>query len=56
MRQHIDLVPALVEIISWSEKYHEVHPYAKQFVKQLKNNKEAVVKQIIEGLKKDSLN
>lgn len=48
----IDLVPALVEIISWSEKYHEVHPYAKQFVKQLKNNKEAVVKQIIEGLKK----
>ncbi|HRC91898.1 MAG: helix-turn-helix domain-containing protein [Saprospiraceae bacterium] len=52
----IDLVPALVEIISWSEKYHEVHPYAKQFVKQLKNNKEAVVKQIIEGLKKDSFN
>ena len=22
----IDLIPALVEIISWSEKYHEVHP------------------------------
>ena len=51
----IDLVPALVEIISWSEKYHEVHPYAKQFVKQIKNNKEAVVKQIIEGLKKSGV-
>ncbi len=48
----IDLVPALVEIISWSEKYHEVHPYAKQFAKQLRNNKEAVVKQILAGLKK----
>src|ERR1043166_966617 len=24
----IDLIPVLVEIIAWSEKYHEVHPYA----------------------------
>ncbi len=48
----IDLVPALVEIISWSEKYHEVHPYAKQFAKQLRNNKEAVVNQIVASLKK----
>lgn len=48
----IDLVPALVEIISWSEKYHEVHPHAKQFAKQLRNDKVAVVKQILSGLKK----
>jgi len=46
------LVPALVEIISWSEKYYEVHPYAKQFAKQLRNDKEAVIKQILESLKK----
>jgi len=48
----IDLVPALVEIIAWSEKYHEVHPQAKQFAKQLRKDKEAVVKQILSGLKK----
>ena len=47
----IDLVPALVEIISWSEKYHDVHPHAKQFAKQLRNNKETVIKQIVESLK-----
>ena len=44
----IDLVPVLVEIISWSEKYHEVHPYAKEFAKQLKSNKDKVV----EGIKR----
>lgn len=48
----IDLVPALVEIIAWSEKYHEVHPQAKQFAKQLRKDKVAVVKQILSGLKK----
>lgn len=47
----IDLVPALVEIISWSEKYHEVHPQAKQFANQLSQDKEAVVKQIMTNLK-----
>lgn len=48
----IDLVPALVEIISWSEKYHEVHPHARQFAKLLRNDKEAVITDIQEGLKK----
>lgn len=47
----IDLVPALVEIIVWSENYHEVHPHAKQFAEQLRNGKEAVVKQILASLK-----
>lgn len=47
----IDLVPALVEIISWSEKYHDVHPHAKQFAKQLRNNKETVIKQLVESLR-----
>ena len=49
----IDLVPALVEIIAWSEKYHEVHPQAKQFAKQIRKDKEVVVRQILSGLKKD---
>ena len=48
----IALVPVLVEIIAWSEKYHEVHPNATQFAKQLRKDKEAVIKQILSGLKK----
>ena len=48
----ISLVPVLVEIIAWSEKYHEVHPNAIQFAKQLRKDKEGVVKQILSGLKK----
>jgi DNA-binding HxlR family transcriptional regulator len=39
----IDLIPVLVEIIVWSEQYHDVHPYAKAFVKQLKRDKARVV-------------
>jgi DNA-binding HxlR family transcriptional regulator len=49
----IDLVPALVEIIAWSEKHHDVHPYAKEFAKQLKKGKEGVVKMLVDGLKKN---
>jgi DNA-binding HxlR family transcriptional regulator len=48
----IDLVPALVEIIAWSEKHHDVHPQAKQFVRLLRKDKEAVVGQILADLKK----
>lgn len=47
----IDLIPVLVEIIAWSEKHHVVHPYAKQFVKQLQNDKEGVMQQIKNSLK-----
>lgn len=46
----IDLVPVLIEIITWSEKHHNVHPYAKQFVKQVRKDKEGVVNGIITGL------
>lgn len=49
----IDLIPALLEIIAWSEKYHDVHPYAKEFAKQLKKDKEGVIKGLIDGLKKN---
>ncbi len=48
----IDLIPLLVEIIAWSEKHHEVHPYAKQFAKQVRKDKVGVMKRIKDGLSK----
>lgn len=48
----IDLVPVLIEIIAWSEKHHKVHPYAKEFAKSIKKDKEGVIKQVRDGLKK----
>jgi DNA-binding HxlR family transcriptional regulator len=35
----IDLIPVLVEIIVWSEKYHDVHPYAPRTKKNLVNTR-----------------
>ena len=49
----IDLIPALLEIIIWSEKHYDVHPYAKEFARQLKKDKKGVVKMLTEGLKKN---
>jgi DNA-binding HxlR family transcriptional regulator len=48
----IDLIPSLVEIIAWSEKYHEVHPQAKEFAKALKKDKVGVINSIVASLKK----
>lgn len=48
----IDLVPALVEIIIWSEKHHEVHEQATTFARQVKKDKERVIKNIVDELKK----
>jgi DNA-binding HxlR family transcriptional regulator len=48
----IDLIPVLVEIIAWSEKHHDVHPYAKEFVKAIKKDKAGVIKQVQQSLKK----
>jgi DNA-binding HxlR family transcriptional regulator len=50
--QGIDLLPVLVEIILWSNKYLAISPQAKQFAKQLRKNKETIVKQISDDLKK----
>lgn len=50
--QGIDLLPVLVEMILWSDKYLSISPQAKQFAQQLRKDKETVVKQIISGLKK----
>ena len=48
----IDLIPALVEIILWSEKYHDVHEQATTFVKQAKKDKAGVIKVLADALKK----
>ena len=48
----IDLIPALVEIIVWSAKYHDVHPQAIVFAKQIKKDKEATINGLRESLKK----
>lgn len=47
----IDLVPMLVELITWSEKYHDVHPHAVQFVKMVKKDKEGLIKGLKDSLK-----
>jgi DNA-binding HxlR family transcriptional regulator len=47
----LELIPVLIEIIAWSEKHHEVHPYAKQFAKQIRKDKEGVIKSVMEGLR-----
>jgi DNA-binding HxlR family transcriptional regulator len=42
----LDLIPTLVELIAWSEKHHDVHPYAKEFVKAVKKDKEGLIKKL----------
>lgn len=51
-RKGIDLVPAMVEIILWSEKYHDVHPYAKKFAKLTRKDRQGMIDQIFSDLKK----
>jgi DNA-binding HxlR family transcriptional regulator len=45
-----DLIPVLVEIIAWSEKYHLVHPQAKEFAKQIENDKPGLIKSLYKSL------
>jgi DNA-binding HxlR family transcriptional regulator len=47
----IDLIPSLVEIILWSEKYHDVHEQATKFAKQAKKDKAGIIKMLTETLK-----
>lgn len=42
----VDLIPTLVELIAWSERHHEVHPYAKEFAKLIKKDKEGLLKRL----------
>jgi len=47
----VDLIPALVEIISWSEKYHDVHPQARGFAKAVRKDKKGLIAQLMSGFK-----
>lgn len=40
----VDLIPVLVELIVWSEKYHDVHPHAVQFVKMSRKDKKGLIR------------
>ena len=42
----IELIPLLVELIAWSEKYHDVHPYAREFVRAIKKDKQGLIKKL----------
>lgn len=48
----IDLIPALVEIILWSEKYHDVHEQATIFAKQARRDKAGLIKMLMDSLKR----
>ena len=48
----IDLIPALVEIILWSEKYHDVDEQATTFAKLARRDKAGVIKMMTDTLKK----
>ena len=51
-RQGIDLLPILVEMILWSDKYLPISKQAKELAKLLRKDKATVIKQMTEGLKK----
>ena len=47
----IDLIPVMVEIILWSERHHEVHPFASEFAKMVRKDKDGLLMQLKAGLK-----
>lgn len=49
-KKGVDLAPTLVEIISWSERYYEVHPQAVAFAREVDNGKAAVIAQVYKNL------
>lgn len=48
----IDLLPVLVEMILWSDKYLPISPQAKDFAKQLRKDKDGLIKKISSDIKK----
>jgi DNA-binding HxlR family transcriptional regulator len=49
-KQGIELVPVLVEIILWSDKFLPISLQSKAFAKQLRKDKEGLINQIKAGL------
>jgi DNA-binding HxlR family transcriptional regulator len=52
----IDLLPIMVEIHLWADKYSTIPPERNTILKELKNNKEAFIKSYTKLLKKNKLN
>ena len=50
--QGIDLLPLLVEMILWSDRYLAISPQAREFAKHLKRGKESIIKEVSTRLKK----
>lgn len=46
----MDLIPVLVEIIAWSEKYHKVHPQAKAFAKAFRKDRAGLIRQLTDNV------
>lgn len=48
----VDLVPLMIEIVAWSEKHEKVGPYATEFIKTVKKDRDGFIKQTKQRLKK----
>jgi DNA-binding HxlR family transcriptional regulator len=51
----IDLLPIMIEIHLWADKYSTIPPEKNAIIKELKNNKEAFLKSYAKLLKKASI-
>jgi len=51
-QQGIDLLPILVEMILWSDKYLDIARQSREFAGMLNKNKEAIINEITASLKK----
>ena len=52
-KKGIDLLPVLIEIIKWGATYDKDTAAPKDFVKRIKKDKEKLIKEISDGLKKN---
>jgi DNA-binding HxlR family transcriptional regulator len=48
----IDLMPVLMEIVIWSDKYLEISERGKAFAQKIKKNKAGLIKKLSENLRK----
>jgi hypothetical protein len=44
------MAPLLIEVISWTAKYYEVHPDAVAFAAQIREDKAAVITKLYEQM------
>jgi len=54
-RKGIDLLPLMIEINLWADKYSIIPPERNAVIEELKNNKEAFIKSYTKQLKKASI-